>query len=98
MLAQEIKSESPNAVGFRRFIYDPEVGRRFLDKGWVYFTGDVVSKEDILSPSSYARNRYNHLITPTLISNVECNGFDILFLEGGHAWPFNRDKDLFVEC
>ena len=97
-LSRQVKNEHLNAVGLRRFIYDPEDGRKFIDNGWVYFKGTLLRKEYILD-GTYDKFRIGGTtITPTLISNVRCNGIDVLFLDGGHCWPFNRGSDVFVEC
>ena len=95
-LAQELKRKSGNAVGFRRFIYHPEHGKLFKDKGWVYFKGVKVSKEDALSGE--AKRKYPDIpLTEIALSNIECNNWDCLYIEEyGKLWPLNKD-DIVVQ-
>ena len=47
-IAKDLVKEDNGYVAFRRFIYDPEEGQVFLDKGWVYFGGKLYKGKDIL--------------------------------------------------
>lgn len=93
-LARELKLESKvsgeAAVGFRRFIYHPEHGQLFKDKGWVYFKGVKVSKEDALSDR--AKARYPNIpLTDIAISNIKCNDWDCLYIEEyNKLWPLQK--------
>ena len=98
-LALELKSsQKPDdaTVGFRRFIYHPEHGKLFKDKGWVYFKGVKVNKEDALSGK--AKERYPDIpLTETAISNIKYNDWDCLyFKEYGKLWPLEKE-DVVVQ-
>lgn len=99
-LAHELKSESKVSgdatVGFRRFIYSPEHGQLFKDKGWVYFKGVKVSKEAALS--GRAKARYPNIpLTDIAISNIKCNNWDCLYIEEyNKLWPLQKG-DMVVQ-
>lgn len=98
-LARELKSTSKsddNVVGFRRFIYHPEHGKLFKDRGWVYFKGVVVSKEDVLSGK--AKEKHPDIpLTDVAISNIKYNNWDCLYIEEyGKLWPLEKG-DIVVQ-
>lgn len=95
-LARELKRKRGNAVGFRRFIYHPEHGKLFKDKGWVYFKGVKVSKEDALSGK--AKEKYPDIpLTNIAISNLKYNDWDCLYIEEyGKLWPLEKG-DVVVQ-
>ena len=98
-LARELKSSQKSddyTVGFRRFIYHPERGKLFKDKGWVYFKGVEVSKEDALSGK--AKEMYPNIpLTDIAISNIKCNNYDCLYIEEyGKLWPLEKG-DVVVQ-
>lgn len=82
-------------VAFRCFKYT-EDGPEYLDKGWVYFRGVPIDKEEILS----GRVKETHPDFPlggTLMQNVKYNNFDIIWFKGyDRVYPF-REDDTFVE-
>lgn len=95
-LAAWLKRRSSHAVGFRRFVYDPEEGKRYLDPGWVYYRGTVIPKEDVLSGKA-EKDHPGLPVTDTLKTNLEHNGWDCLWLATYRkVWPFERDTDVFV--
>lgn len=92
-----LKHRSGSAVGFRRFVYDPERGKTYLDPGWVYYRGTVIPKEDVLSGKA-ERNDPRFPATDTLKNNVKYNDWDCLWIATYRkAWPFKRDEDVFVQ-
>ena len=95
-LAAWLKHKSSNAVGFRRFIYDPEKGKLYLDPGWVYYRGTVIPKADVLSGKA-ERDDPRFQATGILRANVKNNDWDCLWIATYRKmWPFIRDKDVFV--
>ena len=92
-----LKHRSGSAVGFRRFVYDPERGKTYLDPGWVYYRGMVIPKEDVLSGKA-ERNDTRFPATDILKDNVKYNDWDCLWIATYRkAWPFKRDEDVFVQ-
>lgn len=95
-LADWLKRRSRNAIGFRRFVYDPENGKTYLDPGWVYFRGTVIPKEDVLSGKA-EKDDPRFQVTDNLKSNIDYNDWDCLWLATDRkVWPFNRGVDVFV--
>lgn len=75
-------------VGFKRFVYDPEQGKKYLDDGWVFFKGIVISKEDVLSGEAERKHEGFH-VNDTLRFNVKANKIDVIwFREYGKIWQF----------
>jgi hypothetical protein len=96
-LAIWLKRRIGSAVGFRRFVYDPVKGKTYLDPGWVYYRGTVIPKEDVLSGKA-ERDDPRFPATVILKSNVKDNDWDCLWIATYRkAWPFMRDKDVFVQ-
>ena len=98
-LARELKSSQKSndaTVGFKRFIYHPKHGKLFKDRGWVYFKGVKVSKEDALSGK--AKEKYPDIpLTDIAITNIKCNNLDCLYIEEyGKLWPLNKD-DMVIQ-
>jgi hypothetical protein len=95
--ARFVSEKSKNFIGFRRFVYDPEYGKKYMDPGWVYFRGKKISRNDVLSGKA---EQYNPDFKPTdvLKSNVKYNDFDVIWFKdfGGKSYPFNKE-DVFVE-
>lgn len=97
-LAAWLKRRNGNAVGFRRFVYDPKKGKTYFDPGWVYYRGTVISKEDVLSGKA-ERDDPRFKATYILKSNVENNDWDCLWIVTPYTmWPFRRDVDVFVHA
>lgn len=94
--ARFVAKKSENFVAYRRFVYDPEEGKKYMDPGWVYFKGCKIDKEDIISKK--AEDRFPGLkIGDILRANVENNGFDVIwFEECDKFYPFD-DGDVFVD-
>lgn len=99
-LAAWLKRRNGKAVGFRRFVYDPEEGKTYLDPGWVYYRGTVIPKEDALSGKAERDDpRFKATATDTLKANVKYNDWDCLWLATYRkVWPFRRDVDVFVHA
>ena len=91
-----LKRKSDSAVGFRRFVYDPEKGKTYLDPGWVYYRVKVIPQEDVLSGKA-ERDDPRFKSSDTLKSNLKHNNWDCLWIATYQkAWPFERDEDVFV--
>lgn len=91
-LAKYMRGKNSSAVGFMRFIYHPEHGKVYKDKGWVYFKGVKVSKEDALSGK--AKKMYPNIpLTEIALSNIKCNNWDycLYISEYGKLWPLHKD-------
>ena len=93
--ARFVRKTSSSFVAYRRFVYDPERGKVYMDPGWVYFKGCRIDKEDIISKE--AESRFPGLkIGDVLRANVRDNMFDVVWLkECNRFYPFG-DKDVFV--
>lgn len=94
--ARFVKEKSEDFVAYRRFVYDPERGKVYMDPGWVYFKGRKIDKEDIISKK--AENEFPGLkIGDILRTNVEHNRCDVIwFKEYDKFYPFD-DEDVFVD-
>jgi hypothetical protein len=96
-LASELSKASDRYVGFRRFIYDPEIGKKLLDPGWVFFRGKLIRRDDILSGKAEKDNP-GLIVKETMKGNFRSNDRDCLWFKGfDTAWSMNRDKDVFVD-
>lgn len=95
--ARYVAKKSKNFVAYRRFVFDPERGKVYMDPGWVYFKGDKIAREDIMSRE--AEKKFPGLtIGETLMNNMKYNKFDVIwFREQGKFYPFN-DEDVFVDA
>ena len=94
-LAAYLVSEDKDAVAFRRFKYT-EDGPEYLDKGWVYFRGVRIAREEILS-ECVTETYPDFPLGDTLKKNVEYNKFDVIwFKDYNRVYPFHED-DNFVE-
>lgn len=94
--ARYVAKKSEDFVAFRRFVDDPECGKVYMDPGWVYFKGDKIAKEDIISKN--AEKKFPGLkIGDILRTNVEHNQFDVIwFKESDKFYPFD-DGEVFVD-
>jgi hypothetical protein len=94
--ARYVAKKSENFVAYRRFVYDPECGKVYMDPGWVYFKGHKIDKEDIISRE--AEKKFPGLtIGETLMANVKYNNFDVIwFMEQLKSYPF-YEEDVFVD-
>ena len=94
--ARFVANASSKFVGFRRFVYDPECGKKYMDPGWVYFKGVKINKEDVIS--GIAQKEHKELeVTDILRSNVKSNNFDIIWFRDEHrVYPF-YDDDVFID-
>lgn len=83
------------SVAFRRFKYT-EDGPEYLDRGWVYFRGVLIDREEILS--GRVKETYPDFpLGDTLKQNVKYNNFDIIwFKDYNWAYPFREDDDFVV--
>ena len=91
-LAKELEKKDEGFVAFRRFIYDPEEGKRYLDKGWVYFGGEVYDGKDVVD------GKVNLPVSDIAVRNIENNNFKkvIWFPNAGKMYPLNKE-DKFVD-
>ena len=90
-LAKALEKKDAGYVAFRRFIYDPEEGKRYLDKGWVYFGGEVYDGKDVVD------GKVNIPVSDIAVRNIENNNFKkvIWFPNAGKMYPLNKE-DKFV--
>ena len=90
-LAKALHKKDTGYVGFRRFIYDPEEGQVFLDKGWVYFGGEVYDGKDVVD------GKVNLPVSDIAIRNIENNDFKtvIWFPDAQKMYPLNK-QDKFI--
>lgn len=95
--ARFVKEKSDDFVAYRRFVYDPERGKVYMDPGWVYFKGCKIDRKDIISKK--AENKFPGLkIGDILRTNVEYNRFDVIwFKEYNKFYPFD-DENVFVDA
>lgn len=94
--ARYVAKKSKNFVAYRRFVYDPERGKVYMDPGWVYFKGDKIAREDIISRE--AEKKFPGLtIGKILMDNMKYNEFDVIWFRGqGKFYPFD-EEDVFVD-
>lgn len=94
--ARYVAKKSKNFVAYRRFVFDPERGKVYMDPGWVYFKGDKIAREDIISRE--AEKKFPGLtIGKILMDNMKYNVFDVIwFREQGKFYPFD-EEDVFVD-
>lgn len=91
-IANELKNDNDsNVVGFRRFIYDPSCGKKYLDNGWIYFIGRKFTMQECLN--GYAKTQCPNIpLTDIAISNIKCNKIDCLYIEDAcKLWPLNKE-------
>ena len=90
-IAKELEKKDSGYVAFRRFIYDPEEGQVFLDKGWVYFGGEVYDGKDVVD------GKVNIPVSDIAVRNIENNNFKkvIWFPDAGKMYPLNK-QDKFI--
>ena len=90
-IAKDLAKEDNGYVAFRRFIYDPEEGKVFLDKGWVYFGGEVYDGKDVVD------GKVNLPVSDIAVRNIENNNFKtvIWFPGAGKMYPLDKE-DKFI--
>lgn len=90
-IAKELKKKGAGYVAFRRFIYDPEEGRVFLDKGWIYFRGEMYNSKDVVD------GKVNIPVTDIAVNNIKNNNLKgiIWFPQIEKMYPLN-EEDKFV--
>ena len=90
-IAKDLAKKDNGYVAFRRFIYDPEEGQVFLDKGWVYFGGEVYDGKDVVD------GKVNLPMSDIVVKNIKSNNFKtvIWFPEAEKLYPLNKE-DKFV--
>lgn len=91
-LARALDKMDNGYVAFRRFIYDPETGKRYLDRGWVYFGGKVYNGQDVIDGKTDFDG------SDIAKRNIENNHIDkvLWFKESGKMYPLNK-TDRFIE-
>lgn len=94
-IAKKLLRDKDYVVGFKRFVYDPEQGKKYLDDGWVFFKGIVISKEDVLSGEAERKHEGFH-VNDTLRFNVKANKIDVIWFKSyGKIWQFyDSDRRL----
>lgn len=96
--ASAVAKKSREYVGFRRFVYDPEEGKKYMDPGWVYFRGVKIDSKDIMSGKAVIDNpEFGIACTDILKGNVRNNGWDavVFFPKHGKTYPL-EDSDVFI--
>ena len=90
-IAKDLAKEDDGYVAFRRFIYDPEEGKVFLDKGWVYFGGKVYKGKDILA------GKADFPCSEIGMRNIENNGIKevVWFHDAQKMYPLDKE-DKFI--
>lgn len=90
-IAKDLAKEDNGYVAFRRFIYDPEEGKVFLDKGWVYFGGKVYKGKDILA------GKADFPCSEIGMRNIENNGIKevVWFPDAQKMYPLDKE-DKFI--
>ena len=91
-LARELHKKDMSLVAFRRFIYDPEDGQKFMDKGWVYFGGKIYKGADVVAGKS------DFPCGDITKNNIENNHIKnvVWFSDAHEMYPLNRN-DKFVQ-
>lgn len=94
--ARYVAKKNENFVAYRRFVYDPECGKVYMDPGWVYFDGDKIARDDILSRE--AEKKFPGLtIGKILMDNMKYNDFDVIwFMDQDKFYKFD-EEDVFVD-
>lgn len=92
-LSEWLLKRYARVVAFRRFIYDPGVGRVFLDKGLHYFGGKLITAKNFLESDEFAGTRWD-----TAKANIQYNCFKrvVYFEKFDKVYPLERN-DVFVE-
>ena len=90
-IAKELEKKDSGYGAFRRFIYDPEEGQVFLDKGWVYFGGKLYKGKDILE------GKADFPCSEIGMRNIENNGIKevVWFPDAKKMYPLNKE-DKFI--
>lgn len=93
--ASWVFGKSDRFVAFRRFVYDPEHGKEYMDPGWVYFRGVLIPRDDILS-GKVLENHPDFEVSDILKSNVRNNRCDVVwFKDDDMKYPL-YEEDTFV--
>lgn len=92
-LAEWLLKRYSKVVAFRRLIYDPGVGRVFLDKGLHYFGGKLFTAKEFLESEEFAGTKWD-----TAKANIRYNCFKrvVYFEQFDKVYPLERN-DVFVE-
>lgn len=94
--ARYVAKKNENFVAYRRFVYDPECGKEYMDPGWVYFKGEKIDRDDILS-REVEKKIPGLIIGEILMDNVRYNDFDVIwFRDQNKSYQFN-EEDVFVD-
>lgn len=94
--ARYVAKKNDNFVAYRRFVYDPEYGEVYMDPGWVYFKGDKIARNDILSRE--AEKKFKGLkIGKTLMDNMKYNEFDVIWFRDQNKFYKFGEGDVFVD-
>ena len=94
-LADELKRKSKTeAVGFRRFIYDPSYGKQYLDPDWKYFKGRKFTMAECLD--GIAKKICPSIpLNDIAMSNIRNNKWDVLYMqEYCKLWPLEEDDEV----
>ena len=96
-LAGHLTKKHDEAVAFRRITYSPSEGKLYKDKGWIYFKGVRIKRNDILSGK--AEKTYPDLkLNDIARKNVEYNKYDVIwFRDYGKIWELDKD-DKVLNC
>ena len=88
-IAKEVRKRyGKMAFGFRRCYY-LHGEQKFRDKGWIYLSGDIESKDEV-----FKKNLPNEDI---LRNNMKFNDVPAVIRMEGHVFPFNKEDKLLSQ-
>lgn len=93
-LATALYKGDDRIVAFRRFVYDPEKGKKYFDKGWMYFRGVVYKGRDVVD------GKVDCPVGDIARQNIECNHFEkVIYFPGMYRmyWFTKQDKRLNLD-
>lgn len=90
-VAKKLRDTREGYVAFRRFIYDPEKGQLFLDKGWVYFDGKLLKGKDVVDGKT--EYKCSDIAKSNIINNKM--KYVVWFPATGKLYPFEK-HDRFI--
>lgn len=91
-LAKALLKKDGSLVGFRRFIYDPEDGQKFLDRGWVYFGGKKYKGKDVIA------GKIDFECSDIGRRNIEDNHIEnIVWFPNAHKMYPLHNEDKYIE-
>ena len=94
--ARYVAKKNKNFMAYRRFVYDPECGKVYMDPGLVYFKGDKIARDDILSGE--AEKKFPGLtIGEIVMNNIKYNDFDVIWFRDQNEFYKFDEEGVFVD-